>query len=101
MSPLSERSSKSCAKLMLLALWAAGAALAAPMPFFFRFAYVFDDLNGGLKPFCTSATSSIGASSSSSAAATATAAAIVNGSRGTIEVRQKRVNYVGFSITCA
>ncbi len=57
MSPLSERSSKAWAKATIAALWLAGAALAAPSVLFFKFTHVFDDLNGGMKPFCAVAPS--------------------------------------------
>ncbi len=52
MNPLSERKSKSWAKATVACLWSASALLAAPMLLFFEFTHVFDELNGGSKPFC-------------------------------------------------
>ena len=66
MSPLSERSSKSSAKATLVCLWSAGAVLAAPSVFFFEFTHVFDDLNGGTKPFCAVTSSLVGGGASDS-----------------------------------
>ena len=60
MNPLSERSSKTSAKIIIACLWASSIILASPMLFYFKFTYVFDELNGGLKPFCTLASGLIG-----------------------------------------
>ena len=53
MNPLSERSSKMSAKLIILSLWVFSVFLALPMLFFFEFVYVFDEFTGEFKPFCT------------------------------------------------
>ena len=53
MYPLADRSSKLCAKLTILSLWVISSLMALPTLFFFEFTYVFDELNGGVKPFCT------------------------------------------------
>eukprot|EP00095_Tigriopus_kingsejongensis_P004717 maker-scaffold763_size101323-snap-gene-0.15 protein:Tk04717 transcript:maker-scaffold763_size101323-snap-gene-0.15-mRNA-1 annotation:"lymnokinin receptor" len=56
MSPLAERSTKSTCKKIILGLWIFSALLALPMIFIFEFTYVFDESNGGVKPFCMLAT---------------------------------------------
>ena len=53
MYPLRERSSKFLAKVIIFSLWVFSTLLALPMLFFFEFTYVFDESNGGVKPFCT------------------------------------------------
>ena len=52
MNPLKDRSSKTCAKLLLLFLWVAAALLASPQLFFFEYTVVYDEVSG-VKPFCT------------------------------------------------
>lgn len=52
MNPLAERSTKTTCKLIILGLWIFSAILALPMIFIFEFTYVFDESNGGVKPFC-------------------------------------------------
>eukprot|EP00094_Tigriopus_californicus_P002564 TCALIF_02477-PA protein Name:"Similar to TkR99D Tachykinin-like peptides receptor 99D (Drosophila melanogaster)" AED:0.19 eAED:0.20 QI:19/0/0/0.6/0.75/0.8/5/0/554 len=52
MNPLAERSTKTTCKLIILGLWVFSAILALPMIFIFEFTYVFDESNGGVKPFC-------------------------------------------------
>jgi len=52
MSPLSERSGKLWAKATVAFVWLAGVTLALPIPFFFEFTFVLDEINGGVKPFC-------------------------------------------------
>ena len=52
MNPLSERSSKTSAKVIIFGLWILGAIIASPMCYFFTLTRVYDESKGGMKPFC-------------------------------------------------
>jgi hypothetical protein len=53
MKPLSEKTSKTVAKLSILIIWIMGVLLALPMAVFHKFSYVYDEMGNGLKPFCS------------------------------------------------
>ena len=56
MNPLQKRTSMFQSKLTILLIWLVSTLVAVPMLFFFEFTYVYDELTGGDKPFCTIAT---------------------------------------------
>ena len=47
-----DRSSKTSAKVIIVAVWVVSVAVALPQLFFFEFQYIFDEFEGGTKPFC-------------------------------------------------
>ena len=47
-----ERSSKTSAKAIIVAVWVISGAIALPQLFFFEFQYILDESKGGMKPFC-------------------------------------------------
>ena len=53
MNPLSERYSMCSAKIIILSLWLSSIIMALPNLFFFEFTEVYDEMTGGVKPFCT------------------------------------------------
>ncbi|XP_071745532.1 RYamide receptor isoform X2 [Lepeophtheirus salmonis] len=53
MTPLRDKPTKFVAKIVIFFIWLIGVIIALPMGLFHRFENVFDESNGGTKPFCT------------------------------------------------
>ena len=49
----SQKVPQTVAKLIIFGIWLISFLLALPNVFFYKFVYVFDEVNGGKKPFCT------------------------------------------------